>query len=220
MDQTEPKHQPLEGSQQRDEPLVSSVGDLVLTDPQALRALADPFRLALLERLQRHSPATDAELSSTMQASRSSIQEHLHELERFGLITRRDVAADAEERRWCAVAKGIFFEIPTDPEGQAAARQLSNAMFLRSVDLPRRWVADAEPELELEWVRAAGLFNARVMVTPDELRSIQEGLERLLEPFTTRKSDDIPAAAAHVRILSYFMPEAAPAKVPSPVPPT
>jgi hypothetical protein len=92
-------------------------------------------------------------------------------------------------------------------------------MFLRSVDLPRRWVADVEPQLELEWVRAAGLFNARVMVTPDELRSIQEGLERLLEPFTTRTSDDVPAAAARVRILSYFMPEAAPGVALSPVPP-
>jgi hypothetical protein len=61
-----------------------------------------------------------------MQSTRSSIQEHLHELERFGLIARRDVAADAEESRWCAVAKGIVFEIPTDPEGQAAARQLNN----------------------------------------------------------------------------------------------
>src|SRR5262249_11305309 len=177
MDQMEPKHQSLEGSQPRDEPLVNSVGDLVLTDPQALRALADPFRLALLDRLQRDGPATDAALSSTMQATRSSLQEHLHELEQFGLITRRDVAADAAESRWCAIAKGIFFEILTDTEGQAAARQLSNAMFLRSVDRPRRWVADVEPQLELEWVRAAGLFNAKVRVTPDELRSIQEGLE-------------------------------------------
>lgn len=55
-------------------------------------------------------------------------------------------------------------------------------MLLNYVDLPRRWVSDEEPRLELDWVRAAGLLNARVTVTPDELRGIQAELERLLEP--------------------------------------
>ena len=59
-------------------------------------------------------------------------------------------------------------------------------MLLNYVDLPRRWIADEGPRLKLEWVRAAGVLNARVTVTPDELRGIQEGLERLLEPFLTR----------------------------------
>jgi hypothetical protein len=31
-------------------PRVNSVGDLVLTDPAAMRAFADPFRFALLDR--------------------------------------------------------------------------------------------------------------------------------------------------------------------------
>src|SRR5262245_22489249 len=46
---------------------------------------------------------------------------------------------------FATIPKSIFFEIPADPEGQATARQLSNVMFLRSVDLPRRWAADVEP---------------------------------------------------------------------------
>jgi DNA-binding transcriptional ArsR family regulator len=201
-------------------PRVNSVGDLVLTDPAALRALADPFRLALLDRLRREGPATAAELTAHVQATPSAIEEHLQELAAFGLVRRRDLGSDTERSRWSAVGKGFVFEIPDDPEGQAAARSLGNAMLLHYVDLPRRWVADEEPRLEVEWVRAAGLFNARVTVTPDELRSIQEGLERLLEPFLTRESDDAPAEAGRVRILSYFMPELAPGGAPPPRPPT
>jgi DNA-binding transcriptional ArsR family regulator len=202
-----------------DMPLLNSVGDLVLTDPQAMCALADPFRLTLLDRLRREGPATAAELAAHVQATRSVIDQQLQELERFGFVTRSDVASDTETTRWCAVSKGVMFEVPDDPEGGAAARSLGNAMLLNSIDLPRRWVAEDEPRLELDWVRAAGLFNARVTVTPDELRSIQEGLERLLEPFLTRESDDVPAEAGRVRILSYFMPEAAPGGPPSPEPP-
>jgi len=179
--------------------IVNSVGDLVLTDPQAMRALADPVRLALLDRLRREGPATAAELSSTLQAG--GIEGHLEALERFGLVAR-------QESRWSAVAKGFVFEIPDDPEGQAAARKLSSVMMLNYVDLPRRWVADDEPRLKLDWARASGLFNARLTVTPDELRNLQEGLERLVEPLITRGADDVPGDAGRVRILAYFLPEA------------
>ena len=188
--------------------LVNSVGDLVITDPQAMRVLADTLSLALLDLLRREAPATAGELSSHMQATRSAVQGRLQELERFGLVTRGDVGTDTENARWSAVGKGFVFEIPSDPEGQAAARELSNVMFLNYVDLPRRWVAEDEPRLELDWIRSAGLFNARVTLTPDELRGVQEELERLLEPFITRGSDDVPPGAGRVRILSYFMPEA------------
>jgi hypothetical protein len=57
------------------------------------------------------------------------------------------------------------------------------------------------------WARAAGLFNARVELEPDELRRLQEDLERLLEPFTNRPVVDRPADARPVRITAYFMPE-------------
>jgi hypothetical protein len=181
-------------------PGLNQVGDLVLTDPGALRALADPVRLALLDRLRREGPATAADLGSPAH----DVEGHLRELRRFGLV--RSDAAD--EPRWEAVGNGFVFEIPDDPEGQTAARELSNVMFLSSVDLPRRWVADDEPRLEADRARAAGLLNARVSATADELRDLQDGLERLLEPLITRDADDLPDGAAPARILSYFMPEA------------
>lgn len=183
-------------------PEVNPVGDLVLTDPEAMRALADPFRLALLDRVRRTEPATAADLSSSLEATPAFIEDHLRELEPFGLVSRD------EDGRWDAVAKGFVFEIPEDPEGQAAARQLSNVMFLSYVDEPRRWIDEDEPRLELDWIRAAGLLNARVAVTPDELRDIQQGIEQLLEPFLTREPDSAPAEAGRVRILSYFLPGA------------
>ena len=178
-------------------PSVNAVGDLVLTDPRAMRALADSARLALLDGLRREGPATAASLSART--------EELEELERFGFVEGAEVAG---ESGWKAVAKGFVFEIPDDPEGQAAARQLSNVMMERYVDLPRSWIAADEPRLELDWARAAGLFNARVTVTADELRGLQDGLERLMEPLITRAADEAPAGARPARLLAYFLPEA------------
>jgi DNA-binding transcriptional ArsR family regulator len=179
---------------------VNAVGDLVLTGPQAMRALAHPGRLALLDRLRREGEATAAQLASDGGASPDAIEEHLGELEQYGLVTR-------SAGRWSAVGKGFVFEVPEDPVGQAAARELSNVMLVHYVDLPSRWVAEAEPRLELEWVRAAGLLNARVRITAEELREIQAELERLLEPLIARGADEVPDGAAPVRVLSYFLPE-------------
>jgi DNA-binding transcriptional ArsR family regulator len=186
------------------DPGVNSVGDLVLTDPEAMRALAHPIRLALLDRLQLEGSATAAELAAELQVTVPPIREHLQELETFGFVTRTE-----EDDSWSAVTKGLVFEIPDDPEGQEVARQLSNMMLLRSADLPAKWAAEDEPRLEPDWVRASGLINSRVTLTPDELRGLQEGLEQLLGPFIMREADDIPSGASRVRILSYFMPEAA-----------
>jgi hypothetical protein len=175
------------------QPEVNVVGDLVLTDPEAMRALAEPARLALLDRVRREGPATAVELSAETA--------ELEELKRHGLVTCGD-------DRWEAVGKGFVFELPDDPEGQAAARELSSAMMARYLELPERWIADDEPRLEADWARAAGLFNARVAVTADELRGLQDGLERLLEPLIAREPAAAPAGARPARILAYFLPEA------------
>jgi DNA-binding transcriptional ArsR family regulator len=187
---------------------LNSVGDLVLSDARAMRALADPLRLTLFDLVRRERPVTGIALAKSTDQDQATVDDHLRELESLGFIEK---TADEEgEVRWTTEVKGIYFEIPDEPAGQLAARQLSKTMMTKYVELPAAWADTEEPKLDLEWVRAAGLFNARVELTPDELRGIQEGLERLLEPFTTRSPAETPAGMAPVRILCFFMPEAEP----------
>jgi hypothetical protein len=180
-------------------PTVNSVGDLVLTEPRALLALATPSGLRIFDQLKRDGPVSAAALSATLAEDESSVRAALEEFAGCGL-------ASEEDGDWRAAGSGFVFEIPEDPEGQAAGRQLANAALLYHADLPRRWLESDEPRLSLEWLRAAGVFHSRVALTPEELRELQAGLERLLEPYSTR--DAAPDDAAPVRILGYFMPEA------------
>ena len=115
----------------------------------------------------------------------------------------------AATRTGAPAAKGIYFEIPDDLEAQRAARELSNVMLAKYAELPFAWLREQEPMLELEWARAAGLLNARVEMTPAEASGLQDELERVLEPFTSRPSGEVPAGAKPVRIMCYFLPEAA-----------
>jgi DNA-binding transcriptional ArsR family regulator len=179
---------------------LNSVGDVMLSEAAELRALADPLRLELFEAVRREGPLGVDELSARLGVPAEAAAVGLELLAAVGLIDE-DTAG-----RWSTQARGIYFEIPDDVEAQRAARALSNAMLVRYGSLPADWVRDVEPGLDLAWARAAGLFNARLELAPDELSQLQEDLERLLAPFTNRAAEERPPGAVPVRILAYFLP--------------
>src|SRR3954454_14232393 len=81
---------PHHASDMRRSPMTkfNAVGDVVLEDPRALRALADPVRLALHAELRRRSPATVADLAALVEADARAIAAHLEALQDVGLVER------------------------------------------------------------------------------------------------------------------------------------
>ena len=128
--------------------LKNPLGDLELTDPQAMRALAHPVRLAILEQLQRHGPATATQLAPAVGATPSVTSWHLRHLAGFGLVRDSDAGTDRRQRWWEAAARGFRFEASGDEESQSAARVLSRQLFRQSDDLPHKWMAEDEPRLD------------------------------------------------------------------------
>ena len=180
---------------------LNAVGDLVVTEVDELLALADPVRLDLFDLVRREGPLAIDDACNRLGLSAETASSHLRTLADAGLIDR-DAAGE-----WSTEARGIYFEIPEEPEAQRAARQLSNTMLVKYASPPSEWVSRVEPLLDVTWARAVGLFNARPELTPDELRRLQEDLERLLEPYINRPADERPAGVAPVRITAYFLPE-------------
>jgi DNA-binding transcriptional ArsR family regulator len=186
----------------------NSYGDFELTDPKAMRALAHPVRLALLERLQRHGPATASQLSPHVGATPSVTSWHLRHLAGFGLVRDAEPGPDRRERRWEATARGFRYGNADGGEEQrAAARLLSDQLFLQASDLPLRWAAETAPGLEPVWRDRSGLDNTRVVVTPEELEHITEAMREVLAPYVTREPSDRPDGARGVQLLRYLLPE-------------
>lgn len=184
-------------------------GDLEITDPKAMRALAHPVRLAALERLQRHGPATATQLSPHVGATPSVTSWHLRHLAGFGLVRDAEAGADRRERRWEAVARGYRFEVPEDEEGRAAAQVLAGEMFASRAELPMRWLTETAPGLEPEWIGAAMSNNTGIVVTAEELAALKDAMEELLAPYVTRAPAQRPPDGRGVRMLLYALPEAA-----------
>ncbi|MEU9320549.1 helix-turn-helix domain-containing protein [Streptomyces sp. NPDC048295] len=183
------------------------LGDIEITDPQAMRALAHPVRLAILDRLHLHGPATATQLAPHVGATPSVTSWHLRHLAGFGLVRDAEAGQDRRQRRWEAAARGFRFEAPEDEEGRSASRALSREMFVRYGDLPSRWVAEVEPGLDPLWQGAAGLANTRVVVSAEELAAIQDGIERVLAPYVTRDPAERPAGSRGVQLMRYALPE-------------
>lgn len=188
--------------------LKNPYGDFEITEPQALRALAHPVRLAILDRLQRHGPATATGLSPHVGATPSVVSWHLRHLATFGLVVDAEGTASKRERWWQAAARGFRFNLPDDAEGQAAGRQLRGEMFARTAEVPQRWLLHDEPRLDTQWRGVSGVSDTSFVATPEELRQLEAAIEELIAPYVRRKDDDTaPTDARVVRMLRYLLPE-------------
>jgi DNA-binding transcriptional ArsR family regulator len=191
--------------------LTNPLGDLPITEPQAMRALAHPVRLAVLSYLQRNGPATATALAPHVGATPSVTSWHLRHLATFGLVVDADpgeVPGDRRQRWWKAAARGVRFELGEGPEAEAAARVLVGRLAETARRQLDTWLAETEPRLEHRWRRLSGISNTGVRLTPAELESIEQRIDELLGPYVTRPDGDVPAEARRVRILRHFLPEA------------
>lgn len=183
-------------------------GDVELT-PRAMRALAHPVRLAILSRLQGDGPSTATALAPLVGASPSVTSWHLRHLAEHGLVRDAEVESDGRQRWWEAVGTGFRFTPTSDDEGRDAASLLSTVLFDQAAPLPRKWGREAEPLLEDEWRRSAGLSNTTVVVTAEELAEVESAIEALLAPFVLRRANRQPVPGGRtVRMLRYVLPEA------------
>lgn len=188
--------------------LTNRLGDVEISDPRAMRALAHPVRMAILTFLQRHGPATATSLAPVVGASPSVTSWHLRHLATFGLVEDCEVGSDARRRWWRAVGRGFRFSLPEGEEGVAAYSMLAGQLFESSLRQAQTWQQEVEPGLDDDWRRLSGTANTRVTVSRDELEHIEDEIEKLIAPYVTRRPEDAPPAARGARLLRIYMPAA------------
>ncbi len=186
--------------------LTNPMGDHVLTEPQAMRALAHPVRLAVLGHLQRHGPSTATALAPHVGASPSVTSWHLRHLEKHGLVRDHAGGTDRRQRWWEATAPGFRIGLPDGAEGRTAARVLSNQMTGQAVETVLAWVSEQEPRLDDRWSELSGTSSTGVVVTADELERLEDEMEALLVPYVQRRGDDPPDGRS-VRVVRHFLVE-------------
>jgi DNA-binding transcriptional ArsR family regulator len=186
-------------------------GELVVTDPRMMRALAHPARLAIMDILRREGPASATELAPRVGVSPSAASWHLRHLAGFGLVRDGERHPDGRARRWQAAVTGFRFDVPADSgdaEKYGAARTLVRELMAHAQVYPAQWLAEVEPRLDGEWSRVAAVSDTRVVVDAAELTAIWDGIEAVLAPYVNRDAAERPAGSREVRLVRYALPEA------------
>jgi predicted transcriptional regulator len=182
---------------------------LELTDPRAIRALAHPVRLAILELLHLNATANATECARHVDESPQACSYHLRALAKWGFIRQVD-SDDGRETRWTLAARNLHFSSVGDdsPEFEAAASLLQRQVLERD----NRTVAEyleREKELDHDWRDAASFSSGFVLVTADELREINRQVGQLLRRYGVNRAD-APAGARRVDVILRALPKIEP----------
>ncbi|WP_433364454.1 winged helix-turn-helix domain-containing protein [Actinoplanes sp. CA-142083] len=178
----------------------------MITEPETLRALAHPVRLALLTYLMANSPATATQCAAAVDDTPSNCSYHLRTLAKIGLV-EPVASADGRERPWRALVTGLALPTDVDPRSAAGrhATLVTAMMTQRDQQLTRRHL-ERRDRLDRRWRNAEQFHTYTLRASPDELRDLGEQIDALLRPFITATRSTAPDDAAQVHFGFHGFP--------------
>jgi DNA-binding transcriptional ArsR family regulator len=173
----------------------------------ALRALAHPFRLQLLEALSVNGPASVSMLADRFGTSVASVSYHLRQLGGHGLIEPApELARDGRERWWRrrpAPLRWSNVDFRSAPRRQAA-RALQESVLAANTRRMQTFLREADDGAWDEpWLDAAIMDDNVVYAAPSDLAAIQSGIREILERYKEPLGD---GAASACVVVTYAVP--------------
>ena len=178
----------------------------VLDDPRAMRALAHPVRLDLLEALTIHGPLTATQAAEIVGESPANCSWHLRQLAKYGFIEEA-ASSGGRTRPWRRTSRGLTWtESESDPASAAAARSLTQVFLDRELRLIREAMAAPEPP---GWADSVIATESMTWLTRDEMRELDAALFELLLRHRDRVDDPAqrPEGSRPVRLLAMGAPD-------------
>jgi DNA-binding transcriptional ArsR family regulator len=158
-----------------------------LTDPRAIRALAHPARLAMIDALYGGAELTATAAGELTGLTASAASYHLRALAGFGVVRRADASADGRERPWQAM--GEFLEVDALGAGAEALTGSISALLDRDRAAVAAFLAGRESE-PAQWRDTLSLMSTRVWLTPAEAEELVEQVRVLVDVYRPRHAAD------------------------------
>ncbi len=181
-----------------------------LTDPRAMRAVAHPVRIALLEVLTVEGPLTATEAGELIGESPTTCSFHLRQLAKYGFI--EEVAGVAGRKRpWRLVHTGMSFsDVSDDLETRLAGAALSRVLHDFYLERLREGLELRRDSPEAVQ-KATGASEFLLYVTVDELHEIDDRITALIRPLFERVSNPKkrPKGAVPIELLFFAYPRPA-----------
>jgi DNA-binding transcriptional ArsR family regulator len=197
-----------------DDPAARRPGNpVVLRDPQAIKALAHPARLAVIEAFFAGRRLTATECGDIAGLSASAMSYHLRALERWGIIRRSSASGDGRERPWEAAGDRLSVD-SAEPRATAAGEAMLVATMLDRVRAETlAWVANQDSA----WYDSVSINSGSYWLTAEEARELSEAIAGAVAGYQRRSVHDAPTGARRVRVAFTVVPSS---EVPSSVVPS
>lgn len=176
-----------------------------LTDARAIRALAHPARLAVLDALNRGGTLTATEAAEVAGLSPSAMSYHLRALAKWGIVREADLAesSDGRERRWQRVGAGLQFDPPA--RGAEAATAFIATHYLDETRTQlSHWLAHQAGENDF-WREKSIMTYREAWLTEEQAAELGRMATDLVER-TVPRQDDRPPGARRVRMTFLMFP--------------
>lgn len=178
-------------------------------DPRALRAIAHPLRLRILNVIGLRGPSTATEIAEEVGESPANCSWHLRQLARYGFIAEAG-GGTGRQRPWRLVPEAHRWgEGQEEPELASAGDAAAEVVFDAEYQALRRWQATRRSE-PAPWREASYCAQYIGWLTADELRALKEELMPILSRHLDRVVDPQtrPPGSRPVRLVAWAVPDA------------
>jgi DNA-binding transcriptional ArsR family regulator len=177
-----------------------------ITDPRAIRALAHPARLSVIDELYSGRELTATECAEIAGLSPSAMSYHLRSLERAGIVERAESKGDGRERPWRAAGSYLQVDSRSNGAGElAAAATLTSTVLGRTVEQFENYLARRATEPP-EWLDATEASYGQLWLTPDEAKALGDQFLEQMEQYRRRRTGERPPGSRRLRLAVMLFP--------------
>lgn len=191
---------------------------VTLTDPQAIRALAHPARLSVIDALYAGEVLTATECAERVGVSPSTMSYHLRALEKFGIVRRAASREDGRQRPWERAGSSLRVEMGGSADsasGLAATAFLVEESMRTDRERLMREAERAARTGDSKWFEATNYSRTRLLVTAEEARALIDRVDKLFGPYLEDARKRRPADAQSVIASVLIVRESTDGDVPS-----
>ncbi len=178
-----------------------------LSDPQTLRALTHPIRLALLEALELEGPLTATQAGELIGEPPNTCSFHFRQLAKYGFVEEAG-PAPGRNRPWRRKTHQVHFtDVHEDTETALAARALDRLLLDVYYARLERF-HETRTSYPVEWQEVTGGSEIVMHVTPQELKAIDDEVIAILDRYRSRNTDPAlrPPDSLPIEVLLFAHP--------------
>jgi predicted ArsR family transcriptional regulator len=178
----------------------------MVTDARAMRALAHPLRVALLEAIGRDGEITATRAAELLGESPGNMSWHLQTLAKYGFVEETGEGR-GRSRPWRTTNAARRFDTAMpDAETAAAGEALERTFLERTFNQMTQWWS-RRLTYPLKWRRAAFMSENITYLTAEELAEITEEIVALYDRYMDREDKKKrPAGALPVHLYAHGHP--------------